>query len=237
MSGGTRVLVACMPKSGSTYFSGAIAALPGFHRAHLVPGYGHREQELCVEKLREHDRIAGPEGSYVAQHHVRCSDVTRAYLEQFGIRTIVLVRNIFDVVPSLVDHHRLEGTVYPAAHAPPDIASRSFEEQARFVVQMALPWYVSFYVSWASCPGVKVVAYEEWIAEPVAVLRACCGYLGLDTTTEISAAAVHAASSAGVRRNKVVPGRGRDLPEDCLKAIHNMRAHYPAIDFSRIGIA
>lgn len=52
-----RVLVACMPKSGSTYLSGAIEALPGFIRAHLVPGYGRREQELCIEKLNEYEKL------------------------------------------------------------------------------------------------------------------------------------------------------------------------------------
>lgn len=232
-----RVLVACMPKSGSTYLSGAIAALPGFIRAHLVPGYGRREQELCVEKLIEYDKIMGGCGGYVAQHHVRYSEVTRSYLKRFGVRPIILVRNIFDVVASLVDHHSLESSVYPAAYAPNDIAVHSFDEQARFVTQMAIPWYFNFYASWQECPDKILVTYEEFISRPESIMRKICDHLGLVASDQQIHDAVQIAGTAGLRRNKVTPGRGEGLPADCLEAIRKMASYYKNVNFHSIGIS
>jgi hypothetical protein len=65
-----------MPKSGSTYLAQIFAHLPGFVEATLVPGYGRREQELCHERLLA---LAAQPGSFVAQQHVRYSDITRIY--------------------------------------------------------------------------------------------------------------------------------------------------------------
>lgn len=91
-------------------------------------------------------------------------------MDRFDVSPIILVRNIFDVVVSLVDHHSRESNVYPAAFAPDDIASRSFDEQARFVTQMAIPWYFNFYASWQQCPDKFIVTYDDFIANPSGVM-------------------------------------------------------------------
>lgn len=228
-----RVLLACMPKSGSTFISGAIAQLPGFVRAHLTPGYGHREQELCIDKLREYEALGV---NYVAQHHIKYSEVTCEYIARFGLSPVVVVRDIFDVVTSLVDHHSLEGPVYPTAYAPGDIATRGFEEQARFVTDMAIPWYFSFFASWAECERKLWVSYEAFVANPENELGRISAYLGVAASQAQIAEAVRIAGGASQRKNKVVPGRGQGLPEDCKQAIRRMAAYYRDIDFSLIGI-
>lgn len=224
-----------MPKSGSTFLSSAIAALPGFTEASLVPSYGHREQELCVQSLREQDERIGEE-SYVAQQHLRYSFATAQYMRAFSLRPIVLLRNIFDVVPSLVDHHSIEGHIYPSAFAPADIASRPLEEQADFVTQMAVPWYFNFYASWQQCQEKLVVYYEDLVSRPEWVLRRICEYLEIDASDALIQAAVSNANSAGKRKNKVSPGRGKNLSHDNISAIVKMANHYPELDFSDIGI-
>jgi hypothetical protein len=72
-------MVACMPKSGSTFFSTALAEYPGFRNISLVPDYGHREQELCQIQLSRYDRV-----SYVAQHHIRNSALTQLLIAEYG---------------------------------------------------------------------------------------------------------------------------------------------------------
>jgi adenylylsulfate kinase len=231
-----RVLLACMPKSGSTFLSSSIAALPGFSEVSLVPSHGHREQELCVQSLREQEQQVG-EGSYVAQQHVRYSGATAEYMRAFSMRPIVLLRNIFDVVPSLVDHHSIEGYIYPSAFAPADIASRPFEEQADFVTQMAIPWYFNFYASWQQCPDKLVLYYEDLVSRPEWVLRRVCEYLQIDASDELIKTAVANANSTGKRKNKVSPGRGNNLSQENKTAIVRMANYYPDLDFSEIGIS
>ncbi|MFM0631481.1 sulfotransferase domain-containing protein [Paraburkholderia xenovorans] len=230
-----RVLVACMPKSGSTFLTSSIAALPGFSQVSLVPTYGHREQELCVRALTQCEHDIGDE-SFVAQHHVRYSAATDLYINEFRLRPILLLRNIFDVVPSLVDHHSLEGNVYPAAFAPHDIATRSFEDQANFVTQMAIPWYFNFYASWQQYTGKHVVYYEDLVSNPECVMRRVCDHLGLKASDDSIASAVSQANAIGKRKNQICPGRGKRLSHANKCKIIEMANHYPDIDFTDIGI-
>lgn len=224
-----------MPKSGSTFLSSSIAALPGFTAVGLVPTYGHREQELCVQTLREQDQQVG-DGSYVAQQHVRYSGATAEYMRAFSLRPILLLRNIFDVVPSLVDHHSIEGHIYPSAFAPSDIAARSLEEQADFVTQMAIPWYFNFYASWQQCQDKLVVFYEDLVSRPEWVLSRVCDYLGIEASDAMIKSAVSNANATGKRKNKVSPGRGKNLSRENISTIVKMANHYSDIDFSEIGI-
>jgi adenylyl-sulfate kinase len=231
----TRALVACMPKSGSTFLSSIISSLPGFRQVSLVPDHGRREQELCVDTLRKQEEIVGQD-SWVAQHHVRYSEATKHYLQEFKIRPIVLVRNIFDVVPSLVDHHALEGPIYPAAFAPSDIATRSIDEQSTFVTQMALPWYFNFYMSWLQCPNRLEIRYEDLVGRPEWVTRRVCDYLEIEVSNTTISAAIALANSSGRRKNKVTPGRGKYLSSENTDSIIRMANQYPGEDFSSIGI-
>jgi adenylyl-sulfate kinase len=231
-----RILLACMPKSGSTFLSSLIAALPGFSQVDLVPTYGHREQELCPKALEANEAAVG-DGSYVAQHHVRYSAATDMYMKQFGLRPIVLVRNIFDVIPSLIDHHALENHIYPAAWAPCDIATRSYEEQAHFVTQMAIPWYFNFFASWHDYKDKLVVRYEDLVAQPREILKQICEHMNIVVSPTWIDSAVESVNARGRRKNKVTPGRGKHLPKEDIAAIVRMTNHYPDIDFGPIGIS
>src|SRR5579871_4444622 len=94
--GGKHILIACMPKSASTYLCGAISNLPGMKEAVLTVGHHRREQELCpLECALVHNF------NYVASHHVRYSDATREIMRRYSIFPVILVRNIYDCVVSL----------------------------------------------------------------------------------------------------------------------------------------
>ena len=228
-----RVLLACMPKSGSTYVCKIFAQLPGFVEAVLVPGYGRREQELCHERLLAY--AATPE-SFIAQHHVRYSHVTRSYIEEFSLEPVVLVRNVFDVVPSLIDHHRLDSTVYPAAFAPEECAGWDFERAAAFVTYMAIPWYFNFFVSWTACQEKILVTYEDVILDAIGVMRRICDFWRIDVPRRDIAEAVLRADALPTRKNLAVRGRGDALPQTCKRHIRNMAAFYSGTDFSSIGL-
>src|SRR5579862_7683714 len=108
----SHVLVACMPKSGSTFLCDIIAGLPGFRQVDLSPAYGRRQQELdeaCLKRVNRFD--------YVSHNHVQYSDWTGALCRAYGVTPIVLVRDLFDVTVSLRDHIRNEGPVSPVFFA------------------------------------------------------------------------------------------------------------------------
>ena len=97
------VLVACMPKSASTFLTGVLAELPGMRRAPLTAAYGWREQTLDVVQLARFDLEF-----YVCQQHLRYSADVGALIGEYRLTPVVLTRNIFDVVASVRDHFRNE---------------------------------------------------------------------------------------------------------------------------------
>ena len=104
-----RILLACMPKSGSTFLSDLICALPDFKRAKLSPTpAGGRQHELDEGRLRR----AG-HGNFVGQVHVLNSDWTAKMCTDFGLKPVVLVRSLPDAIVSLRDHIRREGGAGP----------------------------------------------------------------------------------------------------------------------------
>ena len=227
------VLLACMPKSGSTYLRGIFTQLPGFSAASLVPAYERREQELCRERLV--DRTARP-GSFIAQHHVRYSSVTADYIAEFGLKPLVLVRNIFDATVSLIDYMRV-APMNPVAKIPAGFADWDDERAATFITTMYIPWYFNFFLSWHSNPDKTLVTYEELVADPVATVTWICERLGIAVGRGDIARAVEAPALEGTTRlNQGVSGRGASLPEDSKRRIRDMAGFYAGVDFSPIGL-
>ncbi|PSH61799.1 sulfotransferase domain-containing protein [Phyllobacterium sophorae] len=225
------VLLACMPKSGSTFLSNAIGALPTFTTGVGVPDWGRREQELddcCLSRIEDLN--------YVLQLHVRYSNATKTMIEKHRLLPIILVRNIFDVIPSFIDHHRKESLLHPMAFAPEGIQEWSFEESAHFVTRMIIPWYFNFYMSWYGVPNKLVVKYEEWVFQPEIELLRICRYLNLEVTDEAIRNVISSVIGTSDRKNAVTPGRGRSLPSDCVEQIQKMAGFYHNVDFSDIGI-
>jgi hypothetical protein len=226
------VLLACMPKSGSTYLRQIFTQLPGFSGTSLVPGYGRREQELSRELLVE--QTAQP-GSFVAQLHVRYSGVTADYIAEFGLKPVVLVRNIFDITVSLMDFMR-GAPVNPVAVIPPAFADWDDEQAATFITTMYIPWYFNFFLSWQYCSDKALVTYEELIADPVETVAHICARLGIAVDGGDVARAVPAARAGETRLNEGITGRGDSLPEAAKQRIRKMASFYAGRDFSQIGL-
>ena len=87
------------------------------------------------------------------------------------------------------------------------------------------------------CRDKLLVTYEEFVAQPEAMLARCCEYLGHRASAAGVRDAVAMVRDGGARKNRVVPGRGKSLPADCVEAISRMADHYPHIDFSPLGIS
>jgi len=222
-----------MPKSGSTYLRQIFTQLPGFTGATLVPGYGRREQELSRDLLVE--QTARP-GSFVAQIHLRYSSVTADYIAEFGLKPLVLVRNIFDVTVSLIDFLR-DAPVNPVAVVPREFSDWDTDRAAEFITAMYLPWYFNFFLTWQLCDDKTLVTYEELIADPVATVTRICESLGIDVDAGEVAAAVDSPALVGrTRLNQGVTGRGEPLPESCKRRIVSMAAFYAGRDLSPIGL-
>jgi len=217
------ILIACMPKSGSTFLSDMIGQCPGFRRAILTPSAGRREQEIDEQLLRKLDRV-----SFVAQHHVRNSDWTSEMCRSYRVTPIVLVRSLQDVVVSLRDHMRRESAVFPQFFADARHAALDDAALEQMIARLALPWYLNFYMSWRETPGAMMVAYEDLTASPVQVVRDILNFSGAKATVEeVEAAMARVSAREASRLNVGVSCRGANLQPETLQTILDLVDLYP----------
>jgi uncharacterized membrane protein YkvA (DUF1232 family) len=217
------ILIACMPKSGSTFLSNVIAELPGFRRADLVPDFDRREQELDEFCLRGADPFA-----YVAQHHVRYSQWTHDLCRDYGLTPIVLVRDLLDVVVSLRDHLRRESAAQPQFFAEAHHAAMDDARLEAMIVRLALPWYLNFYMSWRRAPGALVVRYEDLTADPTQTVREVLRFADVHASRrDIDGAIQRALGGGRSRLNVGASGRGAALSPDLAREVQGLLDFYP----------
>ncbi len=235
------IFIAAMPKSGSSFLSYALAELTGYPHAYCAYDYDRTEQELYLPKVID---VYG-RGS-VVQQHVRANEPNLAIFRDFGIRPVVLVRNLFDVVVSVRDHLRDESlTNFPSAYVSEEFRAFDDERQFDFIVAFVVPWYLGFYYSWwdaerrAALPFDWLV-YDEVIRDWPRAIGGVLSARGLERSEADVAAVVAGLRERPHRRvrvNQAVPNRGDSLLSARQRErIVELARFYPGVDFGRIGI-
>ena len=226
-------LVACMPKSGSTYFSSIVECLPNVHRRDLCGGYGRREQELDPLRL-----ILNHPANYVGQLHVRCSDQTERLMTDFSITPVVLVRNIFDIIVSLRDHCKRETLDWSSmGYAYPFMAGWDHERLEFFLANMFIPWYFNFFLTWKNSDFGYFETYENLISDPRSTLARLLKVNGSQYSSADISRAIELAGGVDTRRNVGEVGRGGGLSDAAKDRILEMANFYEDEDFSILGIS
>lgn len=232
-NGSKKILLACFPKSGSTFTSSIIGQKDGFKKLDLTPAYGRREQELDIRYLYKYRNI-----NFVAQHHVRCSMHLEELLQQYNVKPIILVRNIYDCLVSFADHTRNESIIWPFAVITEEHTKLADEQLYRVIADLVVPWYINFYVGWKmSSIEPLIVKYEDMIDNPENYFKKIFDAADINITSKELTELTGKVQSENTRFNKGIEGRGRSLPPEVKKHIKRLASHYPFVDFSDIGIS
>jgi len=242
------VLLACAPKSASTFIAGALQAALGLRSAALFASTtGPHALSMMGGNLREQEpeELAlirnGLNGvGYVAQHHSRCTPYLAMLLKTYNVRPIVTIRNLFDTFVSLDDmimgyrSDRLtDAGFYFSDGLPANYGRLDREDRLTILVQRNTAWFIQFYVSWKKCERAGLtaplwVSYEkDFLADKSGLAQRVIRHLGLETEAaeKLVAAFEDKSGGAAKRLNKGVAGRGRDVPES-VRAIVERTAHY-----------
>jgi len=234
---GTHVLVACMPKSGSTYLKRLLCLLTGWNEANFAYGYLQNEQELYLPNI-----LAAARSNAVIQQHCRATEANIQLVQGFAMRPVVLVRDLRDIIVSLADFYdqgAVANTFFAAGWARLDRARR-----LDLLIDQVMPWYLAFYASWVEAAesgriDCLLLRYEDLIADKAGTLQAIAAYLGLAKAPQECQAAVAAAEQdrGGTRYNKGRAGRGADALTPAQTArLRGQAAYFPTIDFGPIGL-
>lgn len=233
------VLIACMPKSGSTYLTSQLKNLAGFADIPFVPSYDRREQELSGSRIFWLCLLL-PHKNLVAQHHVRCSKNTLDLIRWFDIKTIILTRNVEDIILSACDHLTNESTASPMSFWTEELLKNAEDAgQTRFSLLFRTmgPWLVNFYLTWKYlAPQLPeklkpiYLKYEEFYADEKSNFELLCSRLQLRNLRSYSLS-----KDSKTRFNKGQVGRGTaELSKDVLasKVWQDLQTCYPSVCFN-----
>ena len=234
------VVIAALPKSGSTLLWRLLEKITGYHRFHLCVDTGSNEQVI--------DRSVIPAFLSVdtlTRQHLRASEENLELLSLLDARVIVLARDMCDMVISLYDFINNGHIRSPALIVTSDFYEMDERMKLDYLIELSIPWYLHMYVSWLEAEKagfpMKLVSYEALMSDPNRAVTECLEFSGISVGQAAVEKALAAAQSdsfrTGTRYNKGVIGRGRELLSSEQQAkIKSFGRFFPGYDLSLIGL-
>jgi tetratricopeptide (TPR) repeat protein len=234
---GKHVFIACLPKTASTFLKNVLLRLTGYRDMFSIYAGIQNEHDLylpSVEMLADQNTVT--------QQHCRASEANIHIMQAFGIRPVVLVRNIFDAMASLLDFYN-QGA-YFQTYFRGDFMSLDDEKKMDLLIDNVAPWYLQFVASWDLVEKedrleLYWLRYEDLTQNKVESIQQLLEFYGLGAYRGALEQAI-SETEAETRRNrfnKGVVGRGKTSLTDAQKQrIIALVDYYPAADFRRIGL-
>ena len=234
---GRHIFIACVPKSASTFLKNLLINLTGYRDLFSVYAAGQTEHEIYLPTLRESAQL-----NTVTQQHCRASDANVHLMQAFGIRPVVLVRNIFDSVMSLLDFYN-KGA-FQTSYFRGDWPTLDEETKIDLLIENVIPWYFQFVASWDLVEKQKRLqihwlTYEQLVADKPSSILNVLEFYGLGAPRRGVEQRIREIESEGLKNrfNKGVAGRGRSGLSDLQKEkISRLTRYNPSTDFGRIGL-
>ena len=235
----TLVMHVAAPKSGSTWFDKIIQQTRKFKFTTLVHDYERREQEIQLEVFIK-NIIDVNERVYFNHQHLRASEYVIEFINYFDIKVILQIRNIFDTVLSIRDHLLKLTRLFPMMYVTDDFYDLSEEEQLNMIIDLFIPWYFNFYVSWfqhIDHKNIYILQYEKLIENTLEEVSNIYDWLKIDyKKDDLREFISRSHTSNKTRKNVGIKDRGNLLTDIQHNRIINYSKYYKSIDFSLIGI-
>jgi len=237
------IVVAAAPKAGSTFLVNTLIRITRLRGFRLCAAYSTNEHDLYLPALCLMNRYG-----CVSQMHMKGTYHNAALMRTFGIRPIILVRRIEDIVVSL--QHDLRGKAqkrsvgtgrvgYSFVWQDKTTKDLSDERLLDMIIDLAVPWFVNFYVSWYRlCEQGAVdalwVTYEELFADKERIVKQVLDFLGLHNSASIDPAIL--SRKYRTFRDGSVGQGAATLTAEQQRRLRERFAYYSDVDFSRYGL-
>jgi len=229
------------PKAAGTFFrQAAMEALGNGALIRFTQAQGGRDGTPYLPNFLSallDDKRSG----FVGHLHMQALPANRNFIEMFGLKPVIMVRDIPDMLASYWD--MLETDAVARADGlncliPQDFVSLSRAEKADFMIDIVAPWYASYFATWKdycdqSPQTVCVLRYAEFSEDPAGTLYRAIHHAGFQTPRVRCEGAIQKVwgERDNFRFNKGVGGRGREYFSPLhLKALERMLALYKQLE-------
>ncbi len=235
---GRHIFLACAPKSGSTFLKNVLQSVTGFKPMFSVFAALQNEQEMDLPNL-----VRFGNQNTVTQQHARASEANIQMMQAFGVRPVVLVRNIFDSVASLLDFYT-GGYVFSTYFEKDDFLALSRDEKVDLLIRFVIPWYFQFVASWQKAERegrleMLWLTYEEMVSDKPGTVRRILDLYDVrlsEGVLEAKIADIEGEKDKN-RFNKGKTGRGSDVLTNAERdRITSLARYFPKADFRPFGV-
>jgi hypothetical protein len=237
------IVVAAAPKAGSTFLVNTLMRVTGLRGFRLCAAYSTNEHDLYLPALCLMDA-----SGCVSQLHMKGTFHNAALMRTFGIKPIILVRRIEDIVVSL-QHDLRQKAQRPTFGTGRDGYSFVWQDQCTkdlsderlldMIIDLAVPWFVNFYVSWYRLCEQRAVdalwlTYEQMLAEKEGTLRQVLEFLGFRNIGAIDQDLL--SRRYGTFRDGRIGQGISALTAKQRKRIREHFSYYASVDFGKYGL-
>lgn len=137
------IFIACLPKSGSTFISDTLVNITSYDFVQFQPIRGTNDHNIdkgfFLENLNKNT---------VTQLHVKPNSHNKLIIKKYNIKVVFLYRSITASLKSFHRHILEENNQWFMFSMADDYNNWDNEAQMNFIIDLVLPWYLNFLVSW-----------------------------------------------------------------------------------------
>lgn len=179
----------------------------------------------------------------MTQQHSRASEANIQMMQAFAIKPVILVRNIYDSVISLLDFYT-KGFTFSTFFDKEEFLKFDEEKKIDLLIEFAIPWYFQFVASWQRAERenrleIMWLTYEQMIADKTHAIQNIFKFYEIHAPEEAIQRKIFEIESDGEKNrfNKGVAGRGKiRLNTAQMEKVQHLATFFPNTDFSIIGL-
>ena len=234
------LLLAFAPKAAGTFFREAAIKVLNGQLIRLAHAQGGRDGSLYLPNVLTCCLDANAPDT-IAHVHMQALPANRNFIDAFGLRPIIMIRDIADMLASFLDMLEVD----PVARAdglncqvPDNFLEWDRARKADFMIDIIAPWYASYFATWKSfvddAPDtVCVLHYSDFRRDPVEGLwtaLAHADFVVSHADCETALAAVWE-DRASHRFNKGLEGRGKSYFSPAqITRLRRLLDYYPQLE-------
>jgi hypothetical protein len=232
------ILMAFPPKAAGTFLRTAVARVTGGDVLRLGYAQGSRDAQLYLPTLVGYYLGGFCPGPLVAHIHMQAFPPNLSLLEALGIRPVIMVRSIADMLTSYWDMLDRSTASNQGINCtiPSDFRQWEHNRKADFLVDVIAPWYAGYYATWldyaARTDGrVCLLDYSGFLERPAEVLMHLLDHAGVPKSLSECQEAIQSAwhERSDLRFNRGIEGRCLQYFSLAqLERISKLLSYYPS---------
>jgi hypothetical protein len=240
------VVLAFPPKAAGTFLRAAAIKATDGELLRIVHAQGSRDAQFYLPTLIAYYLGGFCAGPMVSHVHMQAFAPNISVFEAFGIRPVIMVRSIPDMLASYWDMLERSSVRHQGINCtiPPDFRDMPADRKADFLIDVVGSWYAGYYATWLDYAGqnpnsVCVLAYGDFVERPAATLETLLRHAGIARTRSRCQAAIDAIweERGDYRFNEGVEGRSHQyFAVRHFERIGRMLSYYPSTALHRADL-